>query len=68
LILLHSINGCPRLSVSKHLEENQFTLIANDIRNMKRLWENKGLGGLIKRREFEALMFEKYGECTCYQN
>jgi len=54
--------------VSKHLEENQFTLIANDIRNMKRLWENKGLGGLIKRREFEALMFEKYGECTCYQN
>ncbi|MGF1907770.1 pesticin C-terminus-like muramidase, partial [Aliivibrio salmonicida] len=54
--------------ISKHLEENQFTLIANDIRNMKRLWENKGLGDLIKRREFEALMFEKYGECTCYQN
>ncbi|MUK28837.1 hypothetical protein GNP44_01830 [Aliivibrio fischeri] len=53
--------------ISKHLKENQITLIPNDIRSMKRLWENKGLGGLIKRREFEALMFEKYGECTCYQ-
>lgn len=33
--------------------------IAREIRAMKRLWEGKGLGGLIRRREAEAEMVER---------
>jgi len=32
--------------------------IANQLRSMKRLWEGKGLDGLIKRREDEAELVE----------
>jgi len=32
--------------------------IANQIRSMKRLWEGKGLGGLLKRRDAEADLVE----------
>jgi GH24 family phage-related lysozyme (muramidase) len=32
--------------------------IAKEIRSMKRLWEGKGLDGLLKRREKEANMVE----------
>jgi GH24 family phage-related lysozyme (muramidase) len=32
--------------------------IANQIRAMKRLWEGKGLGGLLKRRDAEADLVE----------
>jgi GH24 family phage-related lysozyme (muramidase) len=32
--------------------------IANQLRSMKRLWEGKGLDGLIKRREDEAALVE----------
>jgi GH24 family phage-related lysozyme (muramidase) len=32
--------------------------IAKEIRSMKRLWEGKGLDGLLKRREEEAKMVE----------
>lgn len=32
--------------------------IAKEIRGMKRLWEGKGLDGLLKRREIEAKMVE----------
>lgn len=32
--------------------------IAKQLRSMKRLWEGKGLNGLIKRREDEALLVE----------
>lgn len=34
--------------------------IAAEIRKMKRLWKNKGLDGLLKRREEEAKMVETY--------
>ena len=32
--------------------------IANQIRSMKRLWVNKGLGGLLHRRDAEADLVE----------
>jgi GH24 family phage-related lysozyme (muramidase) len=32
--------------------------IAKEIRSMKRLWEGKGLDGLLKRRDKEAKMVE----------
>jgi GH24 family phage-related lysozyme (muramidase) len=32
--------------------------IAAEIRNMKRLWQGKGLDGLIERRESEARLVE----------
>jgi GH24 family phage-related lysozyme (muramidase) len=32
--------------------------IANQLRSMERLWEGKGLDGLIKRREDEAALVE----------
>ena len=32
--------------------------IADEIRSMKRLWANKGLQGLLKRREAEAKLVE----------
>jgi GH24 family phage-related lysozyme (muramidase) len=32
--------------------------IANEIRKMKRLWEGKGMDGLLKRREAEAKLVE----------
>jgi GH24 family phage-related lysozyme (muramidase) len=32
--------------------------IANQIRAMKRLWEGKGLDGLLKRRDAEADLVE----------
>lgn len=32
--------------------------MAREVRNMKRLWENKGLPGLLKRREAEAKLIE----------
>ncbi|NOI17805.1 hypothetical protein F0223_06115 [Vibrio coralliilyticus] len=53
--------------IAKHLQENKVNLISNDIRSMKRLWEGKGLSGLISRREFEAKMFDDYGDCKCFQ-
>jgi len=32
--------------------------IATQLRSMKRLWENKGMGGLLKRRDAEADLVE----------
>jgi GH24 family phage-related lysozyme (muramidase) len=32
--------------------------IANQLRLMKRLWEGKGLGGLLRRRDAEADLVE----------
>ena len=32
--------------------------IADQLRSMKRLWEGKGMGGLLKRRDAEADLVE----------
>jgi GH24 family phage-related lysozyme (muramidase) len=32
--------------------------IADEIRSMKRLWEGKGLAGLLRRRDAEAALVE----------
>jgi len=36
------------------IKQQQYDEIGNQIIAMKRLWENTGLGGLIKRRDDEA--------------
>jgi len=38
--------------------EEDLQEIADQLRSMKRLWEGKGLDGLLKRREAEALLVE----------
>ena len=43
----------------RHLVSKQdYSAIAEQVRSMKRLWENKGQDGLIKRREEEAKLIE----------
>ena len=37
------------------------------LRSMKRLWEGKGLAGLLIRREQEAVFFERGLECDCWE-
>ncbi|MGY0559257.1 calcium-binding protein [Luteimonas sp. A277] len=37
------------------------------IRSMKRVWEGRNLGGLIKRREREAVLFEEGVKCKCWK-
>jgi GH24 family phage-related lysozyme (muramidase) len=52
--------------ILNNLKNGNVKEVAIDIRNMKRIWEGKGLGGLIARRELEAKAFEDFGDCTCY--
>lgn len=41
------------------VEAQDYTAIAEEIRAMKRLWEDKGLDGLLKRRDAEARLAAK---------
>lgn len=47
--------------------KNGGTKVPTLLRNMKRLWTTKSDRGLQKRREDEALLFEKGLKCDCYQ-
>ena len=38
--------------------QEDYSGIANELRNMKRLWHGKGLDGLLKRRDDEADLIE----------
>jgi hypothetical protein len=40
------------------VERGEFALIPDEIRAMKRLWENRGLDSIVKRREFEEALCE----------
>ena len=46
------------LNIKPLVLKKDYKGIAKEIRKMKRLWENKGLDGLLKRREEEAKMIE----------
>ena len=46
------------LKIRKLIDSKDYKSIAQEVRNMKRLWENKGLDGLLKRREEEAKLIE----------
>lgn len=45
--------------IQEHLQSGNYSRIPEAIRSMKRLWEGSGQGGLVKRRESEAILFEK---------
>ncbi len=52
----------PRLEMRQirdAMASKNFAVIPDYIRNMKRIWKGAGLGGLIIRREAEAVLFEK---------
>jgi len=56
-----SMKGDSRLemrNIRDLINKKDYKKIANEIRNMKRLWIGKGLDGLIKRREDEAALVE----------
>ncbi|GAA5117158.1 hypothetical protein JIN84_17825 [Luteolibacter yonseiensis] len=46
-------------TIRDHVSASRIRFIPGEIRSMKRLWQNKGLPGLIRRREAEALLIEK---------
>ena len=46
------------LNIKNLVATKNYKGIAKEIRSMKRLWEGKGLDGLLKRREREAKMVE----------
>lgn len=46
------------VNIKPYVMCQNYSAIAKEIRSMKRLWEGKGLEGLIKRREEEAKMVE----------
>jgi GH24 family phage-related lysozyme (muramidase) len=45
-------------AVRDAVAEGNLQEIADQIRSMKRLWEGKNLGGLLKRRDAEADLVE----------
>lgn len=46
-------------NIADHMQAKDFSKIPGEFRAMKRLWEGKGLDGLLDRREREAALFEK---------
>jgi GH24 family phage-related lysozyme (muramidase) len=42
------------LNIRNLVPDKNYKKIAQEIRNMKRLWVGKGLDGLLKRRDEEA--------------
>ena len=59
-----SISGPRRvemLNIRNLINSQDYKAIANQIRHMKRLWINKGLDGLLTRRDEEAALVESCG-------
>lgn len=57
-----SMTGDSRLemrNIRRLVPSKSYKSVATEIRKMKRLWEGKGLDGLLKRREAEARLIEK---------
>jgi len=56
-----SLSGDSRLemrNIRDLIPNKDYLGIAQELRNMKRIWEGRGLDGLIKRREAEAKLVE----------
>ena len=54
-----SVRGATRkemLDIKKHVKDGNVEEIAKSIESMKRLWEGKNLGGLLRRRDDEAAL------------
>lgn len=57
-----ALQGDSRLemrNIKKLVPSKNYKEVASEIRKMKRLWEGKGLDGLLKRREAEARLIER---------
>ena len=64
----NSLKGDHRLEMKQiqdDLKGASQDLIPSRFRSMKRVWEGKGQSGLIKRREDEAVFFERGLKCNC---
>jgi len=46
-------------AIKAHMAAGTFDKIPNEIRSMKRVWQNAGLDGLLRRRDAEANLFER---------
>lgn len=46
-------------AIREHMADKDFAAIPDEFRRMKRLWEGKGLDGLLQRRDREADLFER---------
>lgn len=56
-----SLKGSGRremVNIQSLVKKKDYKGIAQEIRDMKRLWQGKGLDGLLKRRDIEAKMVE----------
>lgn len=56
-----SMSGASRIemrAIRGHVASGRISSIPREIRGMKRLWQHKGLPGLIRRREAEAKLIE----------
>lgn len=51
-------------NIRRYMEKRLFSLIPSEFRKMKRLWVNKGLDGLLRRRDREADLFARGLEAT----
>lgn len=47
------------LAIKKHVKKQDLGAIAKEFQSMKRLWQDKGLEGLLHRRDSEARMIKK---------
>ncbi len=47
------------LAIKKHVKKQDLDSIAKEFQSMKRLWQDKGLEGLLHRRDSEARMIKK---------
>ena len=47
------------LAIKKHVKKQDLNAIAKEFLSMKRLWQDKGLEGLLYRRDSEAKMIKK---------
>ena len=46
-------------NILKWMDRQEFSRIPAELRSMKRIWIGQGVDGLLRRREMEALLFEK---------
>ncbi|MGK0269372.1 MAG: GH24 family phage-related lysozyme (muramidase) [Cocleimonas sp.] len=47
------------LAIKRHVKKQDLDSIAKEFQSMKRLWQDKGLEGLLHRRDSEAIMIKK---------
>ncbi|WP_431819688.1 pesticin C-terminus-like muramidase [Burkholderia sp. F1] len=54
-------------NIKAAIQNNNLPEVAAQLRAMKVLWEGTGNDGLLKRREKEAVLFEKGMTCDCWR-